>query len=834
MFMRTARDDSVLGTMRFVSRHADTQVYGAILPQAMTNQALLDSDAYKTYYEIASGAEPPMSRKSQKKSDSAISSEKSPSKKKSAKVKKVSTAKPKPTKKKALVKADRGKGLNVLSEVALSEADQLKDATKRSKKDYHISHASSSGDGTNFESGVPDEQHLKTTGVDEGTSTIPGVSDVSKYDYESEKESWGDIREEDRDDENESEDKSDDGKDNDDDANDDDDDDDDANDDDNQEGDDTNDDDEETDSDRTESDRIKIPILNQSTTEYYEEEEKIDDERSMKKKMMRSLRSCQQNVSQESGFEQVEEDAHVTLTPVLNTKKAYEHVQISSVSSDFTSKLLNLENPSSADNEIASLMETSARHATVIPEITSGFTKTIPPPPPFYNPLSQQATPTTSEATISFPYLSDFSSVFKFNDRVTNLEKDMSEIKQVDQQEAQDEKNAYIELVDTSIRAIIKEEVNTQLPQILPQTVSNFANLVIEKNVTESLEATVLTRSSSQLKSTYEVAASLSKFKLRKILLDKMEECKSHLRDDYKKKLYDALVESYNTDKDLFDTYGKVFSLKRSRDDSDKDRDPSARSDRGTKRRKSSKEAESSKDSSKSANAEEPSHTVDYSGVQQDQEFDTGNNDEQPADKEVSKDDCQVAHAKEPHTSFDELMDTSFDFFTFVLNRLNIKDLTQEILVGPTFEDLVRNLWSPVKVIYDKHAYWGTSHWGPKRQHFYGFAANMSLSKDVYSRKRIIAVTRLLIMKKYDYGHLEEIEVRREDQKLDKSNLRNRTTYIAYSDPKGVIYKDQMNINRLMRADELHKFSDGTLDDVRSTLNDIAKGIRMEYLPKRK
>ncbi|GJT97239.1 hypothetical protein Tco_1092757 [Tanacetum coccineum] len=37
-----------------------------------------------------------------------------------------------------------------------------------------------------------------------------------------------------------------------------------------------------------------------------------------------------------------------------------------------------------------------------------------------------------------------------------------------------------------------------------------------------------------------------------------------------------------------------------------------------------------------------------------------------------------------------------------------------------------------------------------------------------------------------------------------------------------------------MRADELHKFSDGTLDDVRSALNDIAKGISMEYLPKRK
>ncbi|GKD44309.1 hypothetical protein Tco_1268954, partial [Tanacetum coccineum] len=80
----------------------------------------------------------------------------------------------------------------------------------------------------------------------------------------------------------------------------------------------------------------------------------------------------------------------------------------------------------------------------------------------------------------------------------------------------------------------------------------------------------------------------------------------------------------------------------------------------------------------------DPSHTVDDPRVQQDQEFDTGNNDEQPADKETWI--SQVAHAKEPRTSFDELMDTSFDFSAFVLNRLNIKDLTQEILVGPAFE----------------------------------------------------------------------------------------------------------------------------------------------------
>nr|GFB19013.1 hypothetical protein [Tanacetum cinerariifolium] len=37
---------------------------------------------------------------------------------------------------------------------------------------------------------VPDEKHRKTLDTDEGTGTKPGVPDVPKYDYESEKESW--------------------------------------------------------------------------------------------------------------------------------------------------------------------------------------------------------------------------------------------------------------------------------------------------------------------------------------------------------------------------------------------------------------------------------------------------------------------------------------------------------------------------------------------------------------------------------------------------------------------------------------------------------------------
>ncbi|GJY06242.1 hypothetical protein Tco_0373296 [Tanacetum coccineum] len=68
----------------------------------------------------------------------------------------------------------------------------------------------------------------------------------------------------------------------------------------------------------------------------------------------------------------------------------------------------------------------------------------------------------------------------------------------------------------------------------------------------------------------------------------------------------------------------------------------------------------------------------------------------------------------------------------------------------------------------------------------------MSSSKDVYFRKRIIAVTRLTIMKKYDYGNLEEIEVRREDQQLytfkegGRSSIRNKDGVPAKEEMKSL------------------------------------------------
>nr|GEW95167.1 hypothetical protein [Tanacetum cinerariifolium] len=53
IFWHFARDDSMFTTIRVVSKHPDTHVYGALLPQHLTNQAMLESEAYKTYHAYA-------------------------------------------------------------------------------------------------------------------------------------------------------------------------------------------------------------------------------------------------------------------------------------------------------------------------------------------------------------------------------------------------------------------------------------------------------------------------------------------------------------------------------------------------------------------------------------------------------------------------------------------------------------------------------------------------------------------------------------------------------------------------------------------------------------
>nr|GFC52207.1 hypothetical protein [Tanacetum cinerariifolium] len=70
-----------------------------------------------------------------------------------------------------------------------------------------------------------------------------------------------------------------------------------------------------------------------------------------------------------------------------------------------------------------------------------------------------------------------------------------------------------------------------------------------------------------------------------KILIEKMEGNKSIQRSDEQRNLYKALVEAYEADKTILDTYGDSTILKRRQED-DNQEGPSAGSDWGFKRQK--------------------------------------------------------------------------------------------------------------------------------------------------------------------------------------------------------------------------------------------------------
>ncbi|GKF86379.1 hypothetical protein Tco_0254206, partial [Tanacetum coccineum] len=72
-----------------------------------------------------------------------------------------------------------------------------------------------------------------------------------------------------------------------------------------------------------------------------------------------------------------------------------------------------------------------------------------------------------------------------------------------------------------------------------------------------------------------------------------MEANKSISRSDIQRQLYKALVDAYEADKILLDTYGDTVTLKRPRDGADDDQEPSAGTDRVSKRRRSGKDPES-------------------------------------------------------------------------------------------------------------------------------------------------------------------------------------------------------------------------------------------------
>ncbi|GJZ14029.1 hypothetical protein Tco_0549259 [Tanacetum coccineum] len=360
--LHTVRDDTLLGTLKFVSKTKDAQKYGALIPDGMINQDIKDSEDYKTYYDFAIRKVAPKKARKFKKV--------APPSRKLSPVKEAEPAKKAKRVKRHAKKCTTAPTASIV--IKDTPAAQVKEALKKSKQDSHMLHASGSGDGVGSQLKVPDESEDKTTSTDEGIGVKPGVPDVPTYESESDKESWGDSQD----------DKSNDDADNNS---------------DNKDGDIKDDDGNFNagDSERTDSDSHKDvdPNLNLKedeeeethdeeyvrTPDYYvptneesreenresNEEEYADlygdvnitpkDTKPEKegKSDVKMTDASLEDVSQEKKYEQVVEDAHLTPT---STEKTDGSKQTSSVSFNFESKFLNLDDVPPNDSEVDSLM----------------------------------------------------------------------------------------------------------------------------------------------------------------------------------------------------------------------------------------------------------------------------------------------------------------------------------------------------------------------------------------------------------------------------------------------------------------------------------------------
>ncbi|GJT81430.1 hypothetical protein Tco_1055772 [Tanacetum coccineum] len=150
MFMHTVRDDSVLGTLKFIDKSEDNQLYGALIPIKP------DFPSKKQTLIIT---EEPAKKPAARRQPSGVQIRDTPG---------VSVSQ-----KKAPTKAKRNKGINLLSKAALLEESQMKRLSKGANEKHTCT------------------RQGKSINTHVGTGLKLGVPDVSKDDSSNSKyESW--------------------------------------------------------------------------------------------------------------------------------------------------------------------------------------------------------------------------------------------------------------------------------------------------------------------------------------------------------------------------------------------------------------------------------------------------------------------------------------------------------------------------------------------------------------------------------------------------------------------------------------------------------------------
>ncbi|GJT51574.1 hypothetical protein Tco_0977731 [Tanacetum coccineum] len=384
-----------------------SQKYGAILPDCLTSPAMKESKAYKTYLGYATGEVPPKVARKFKKA--------SPSKKDSIIIREPTVETKSKGKEKKKADVAHGKGIELLSDVALTEEDQMKEVRKKSLRYFHKPYPSGSGTVTEDPPRVAKITPTVTSeGADDRNNKQESSDESSKQENESEEhksiseqdeESKDDNQEEEGiDQENESED-------------------------DELESDEEQGMDDTTDQFNDDADE-RLEELTQTATNIVQGKG-TDAKMTESQQVNENLKTIQ---------EQVVEDAHVTISTV--TKKTEVLVTSSSRSSDLVSKFLNFSDIPHTDAEFVSPLDVPVHHEVlrtqaptflsipvfVIPESSPVFTK-FPQSSHTFTPTPILVTPTPLpiiETSNPLANLPDFSSVLRFNDRISTLEKEVA------------------------------------------------------------------------------------------------------------------------------------------------------------------------------------------------------------------------------------------------------------------------------------------------------------------------------------------------------------------------------------------------------------------------
>nr|GEX25187.1 hypothetical protein [Tanacetum cinerariifolium] len=277
------------------------------------------------------------------------------------------------------------------------------------------------------------------------------------------------------------------------------------------------------------------------------------------------------------------------------------------------------------------------------------------------------------------------------------------------------------------------------------------------------------------------VAVQIQTKRLRDEAQAENEEFLNNLDKNIQKIIKDQVKEQV---KIILDIYGDRVTLKRRRDDVDKDEKPSAGSDRGSKRRRGGKEPESTsapkekatkitgkstqgskshhKTASESAPVEELMQTTqDLEEPSHQKEFETGAADDQPIAEAFQHPEWfqQQKKPPTPNRAWNKTLPTTHGSI-----QLWINTLSHELLAGPTYELMKGSCKSLVELeFFLEEVYRETTD-----QLDWNNPEGQESARDVYSKRIIIAVIELEIVEWHDYKHLDWITVRRDDDKLYK------------------------------------------------------------------